>query len=601
LPASEPHHLCLTGDRATQVVEDLLVPAGQHLTDFPMRSNLAPGNNCSAWEHAAGYSLITASAQIPDRCAARFKVHFSTCDILIHAHHGADCFELYKLRTVADQTFAPLIVLKSNEELMKCYDDMVKKSLREGVQSMQAGDMVPHYEVDSLDAVHRAVSYALEKTREHAKASHAHSVDQQDSWGDSSSIRARLLGATPRVLDLVFEFLKHSQGVPAHSDAVRILNRTSGGVDSRRLQESGAVVVDCGNGLCKAGFAGDDAPLQVFPSVVGRPKKQGDQVFGQTDAYVGEEAQSKRGILTMRYPLQRGDVVSWDDMKKIWTHVFHNELHVAPDEHAVMLTEPVLNRKANRERATQIMFETFKVPKLYLASEAVLSMYAANGTTGLVLGSGAGLTYAAAIYEGYILPHAITKANYGGFDLTEYLQQLLTERGFSFTTSTVRDIKEKLGHVALDFEGEMKSAAESKSLERNYELPDGSVIRVGKERLRCPEALFKPSLMGREGQGVHEITVSSIMNTDMDIRKDLWSNIVLSGGSTMFKGIADRLTWELSHFTDLEVKVVAPPKRKYSPWIGGSTLSSLNTFAPMWIALEEYERHGPGIVHRKCL
>ncbi|KAJ8613029.1 hypothetical protein CTAYLR_004056 [Chrysophaeum taylorii] len=370
-----------------------------------------------------------------------------------------------------------------------------------------------------------------------------------------------------------------------------------------------ALVIDNGSGNCKCGFSGDEAPRAVFPCIVGRAKHPGI-MFGMDhkDAYVGDEAQEKRGMLILAYPVEHGIVTNWADMEKIWHHAFFNEMRVAPEEHPILLTEAPLNPKANREKMLEIVFDTFDAPAMSVQVQAVLSLYASGRTTGCVVDSGDGVTHVVPIYEGHVFPHAINRLDFAGRELTDYLTKILTERGYAFTTTAereiVRDIKEKFAYVALDYDKELAWASVngSSALEKHYELPDGNIIVVGNERFRCPEVLFRPALIGKESPGIHECAFSTIVKCDVDTRHQMYDNIILSGGTSCFPGLAERLHREISILAPetITVKVAAPPERKYSVWIGGSILASLASFQTLWIYKEEYEKAGPSIVHRKC-
>ena len=266
-----------------------------------------------------------------------------------------------------------------------------------------------------------------------------------------------------------------------------------------------------------------------------------------------------------------------------------------------------MNARVSREKTTQVMFETFFVPAMYIAIQAVLALYASGLTTGFVLDSGHSDTSTLPVYEGCGIKHAIyRRLNLDGETLTYYLMQILTNRGYSFASSAyreiARDIKEKLCYVAEDFQQEMDISAVSSNVEKSYVLPDGQVVTIGNERFRCPEALFQPQFIGMESSGIHEAIYDAIMKCDVDIHKELFGNIILSGGTTMLPGIADRMQKEISTLAppSMKINITAPPQRRYSVWIGGSILASLSTFEQMWISKEEYEEFGPSIIIRKC-
>jgi len=367
------------------------------------------------------------------------------------------------------------------------------------------------------------------------------------------------------------------------------------------------IVVDNGTGITKNGYAGEDQPRSVFPTLIGYPKYTSimtDVEHYTREYYIGEEALQLRGVLRLSYPVGHGIVEDWGAMEKIWHYTFYTDLRIDPGDHPILLTEPPLNPRPNREKMCEIMFETFNVPALYIAMQAVLSLYASGRTTGLVCDSGTGVTHVVPIYEGFALTHAISRLDLAGRDITEYLMRLLRQRGYALTTSAekeiVRDIKEKLCYVALDPEKELKLAEKVSGMEKSYMLPDGETLTVGVERFLAPEVFFNPGAVGKETSPMDEVIVEAVSKCDIDLRRDLYSNIVLSGGSTMFPGLKERLTKEIAEMIpeNVEVKIIAPPERMYSVWIGGSILSSLKTFQKMWVTRKEYKDIGPTVVHR---
>lgn len=373
------------------------------------------------------------------------------------------------------------------------------------------------------------------------------------------------------------------------------------------MSDNQAVVIDNGTGLIKAGIAGNDAPSASFPSCVGVPRHKTLIGSDGKDIYVGKDAIEKKGVLNLNYPVEHGVVTNWDYMTKIWNYTYFNELRVDPTEQPVHLTEAPKNPKNNREQMMQIFFEEFSVPSFYVSIQAVLSLYASGKTTGLVFDAGDGVTHLVPVYEAYSLQHAISRMDLAGRDLTYFLKDILTESGISLTSTAeleiVKDIKEKKCYVALDYESEMHEFDSGDSKTTMYEMPDGQTVKIGNQQIKCAEALFKPNLLGKDFGGVHQTAFNCVQKCDVDLRRTLLGNIILSGGTTMFPGLADRLSKEISSLVppSVKVKVVAPNERKYSVWIGGSVLSTLATFQTMWITRQEFDENGNVIVHRKCI
>jgi len=373
------------------------------------------------------------------------------------------------------------------------------------------------------------------------------------------------------------------------------------------LKFNRALVLDNGTGISKNGYAGEDQPRSVFPTLIGTPKYgtvMPDVKHFSREHYIGEEAMELRGLMNLKFPIEHGIVDDWTAMERIWHYTFYTDLRIDPSEHPVLLTEAPLNPRLNREKISEVMFETFNVPALYISMQAVLSLYASGRTTGTVIDIGDGVSHIVPIYEGFALSHAIQRIDLAGRDITTYLQRLLRQKGYSFTTTAekeiVRDIKEKLCYVAINPEKEMILSKKVSGMDKTYMLPDGETISVGIERFLAPECFFNPSTVGKELPPLDDLIVGAITECDVDLRRELYSNIVLSGGSTMFPGIKERLTKEIKEMIpdSVDVRIISPPERMYSVWIGGSILSSLKTFDRMWITRREYKELGPEIIHR---
>ncbi|KAL7754179.1 Arp2/3 complex subunit, actin nucleation center [Sorochytrium milnesiophthora] len=402
------------------------------------------------------------------------------------------------------------------------------------------------------------------------------------------------------------------------------------------MGDKSVVVCDNGTGFVKAGFNGTNFPETIFPSVLGRPMLRAEEAVENVvlkDIMIGDEASKARSMLQMSYPMENGIIRNWDDMQLLWDYTFHEKLNINPKDTKILLTEPPMNPKRNREKMVEVMFEKYQFQGVYIAIQAVLTLYAQGLTTGVVVDSGDGVTHVVPVYEGYALPHLTRRLDIAGRDITRYLIKLLTLKGYAFNRTadfeTVRQIKEKLCYVAYvfsftspalspvwpltphslasyDLPLEQKLATETTVLVENYTLPDGRVIKVGSERFEAPEAMFQPNLVDVDSPGVAEMLFNAVNSGDVDMRSGLFKHIVLSGGSTMYPGLPSRLEKEvkqlylqktlkgdISRLSKFKIGVEDPPRRKHLVFVGGSVLANImKNKEEFWMTKAEYEEKG---------
>ncbi|KAK8917001.1 Actin-related protein 4 [Platanthera zijinensis] len=438
--------------------------------------------------------------------------------------------------------------------------------------------------------------------------------------------------------------------------------------------EVSAIVIDLGCHTCKAGYAGEDAPKAVFPSVVGsieqteaindvKSEKESEHIsdsksnlkgFDSEKAkikrklYVGTQALGfRRDHMEVISPFKDGVITDWDIVDNIWAHAFRERLIIDPKELPMLLSEPTSNAPQHRERMAELMFENYNVPALFVAKNAVLTSFASGRATSLVVDSGGGSTTVAPVHDGYVLQKGVATSPIGGEFLTECMAKSLESKGiilkprYSFkrkevrpgdfqvvdlvfpnTTESYKLYSQKV--IASDIKESVCRAPDTPYDEKayanipmtSYELPDGQTIEIGADRFKVPDVLFNPSLVqtipGMENfldtasvRGLPQMVIESINKCDVDIRRELFNTILLSGGTASMQQLKERLEKDLIEESPqaARVKVLASgnsTERRFSVWIGGSILASLGSFQQMWFSKGEYEEHGASYIQRKC-
>ena len=360
--------------------------------------------------------------------------------------------------------------------------------------------------------------------------------------------------------------------------------------------EKNPVVIDNGTVFSKIGFAGEDQPRAIIQTLPRSPIKIKPSDLQETliEKKPPTKTIREKGFLEGVSPMKGGVIKDWNAMERFWEYCFYKMLKINPSEHTVILTETALNTKENKNKIMEIMFEVFNVPAVYIGMQAVLSLYATGRMTGCVISSGENVTDIVPICENYVNNQAIQKIELAGQDITKFLQKLMRQAGYPLITEQEKrvliDIKENECYIAADFEEEITIAKDISKIQKEHLMPDGNKIIVGIERFTAPECIFNPSIMGKELPPLHEALYEAIIQSDIHYRKELFNNIILSGGNTLFSGFKERISMELRKLIpeSSNIKIIAPEDRMITTWYGGSLLAALPSFKNLTIKKQQY-------------
>jgi len=401
-------------------------------------------------------------------------------------------------------------------------------------------------------------------------------------------------------------------------------------------QRQAAVVIDNGTGYTKMGFAGNSEPSYIIPTAIAsNEEKDTSKGMGIEDLnfHIGDEALQRSKAYQIYYPVRRGEVDNWTHMEKLWQHCIFRYLRTDPEDHYFCLTEPPLNPPENREFTAEVMFETFNIPGLYIAVQAVLALAASwtskqvteKTLTGTVIDSGDGVTHVIPVAEGYVIGSSIKSMPLAGRTVTQFVQQLLRDRNEKVPAAqsleVAKAIKERFSYVCPDLVREYRkydTDTEGKWF-KTYTDKDAVTkqpftVDVGYERFLGPEVFFNPEIFSSDYlTPLPEAVDQCIQSCPIDTRRGLYKNVVLSGGTTMFKDFARRLNRDLKKFVDtriarseelsggkfkanpLEVNVVSHGMQRYAVWFGGSMLASTDEFFKVCHSKAQYDEIGPSI------
>ncbi|XP_041986467.1 actin-1-like [Aricia agestis] len=360
--------------------------------------------------------------------------------------------------------------------------------------------------------------------------------------------------------------------------------------------ENPAIVIDNGSYMIKAGFACDNHPVSMFRTLVGRPENVYVELkTDYYDVYVGNEVVERIDDLVVNKPVVRSLIVDWDDMERVWYHIFYKELRVAPEDRAVIMGVASKSSMEERIQCFETSFETLNVPALCIQSQSVLGMYGSGLTTGICVDMGHDTTNVVPVYEARTIKYAQIETGVAGRQISEYMRRCLHEC-CDLKSATDMEVLKRTCYVTKD------CAMPIKDCTRKYKLPSGEEIDVSNECFMAAEMIFQPDLVIGEETGyipLHEAVVTAVSKCDSELHSQLYDGIVLCGGLAMVKGTAKRLHCEFENKVNEPIQIRQSPECYATPWLGGAVFAGLDGARDMWIEKEQYEEHGHRIIKNK--
>eukprot|EP00039_Didymoeca_costata_P031272 m.33961 g.33961 ORF g.33961 m.33961 type:complete len:497 (+) comp8641_c0_seq2:117-1607(+) len=396
---------------------------------------------------------------------------------------------------------------------------------------------------------------------------------------------------------------------------------------SVHIKEIPTLVIDIGSNTIKVGYAGEEVPVVMVSSVAGHVRGEhfmdlDRHAHVDKDAYYGDEVWALKDVLTIKRIVKKGVIQDWKDFEELLSQILFEELKLPKDlsEYPVLLTEPPFTPRKQREKLMTLMFDKYNVAAVYVSNTATLSMFSTGTVTGIVVQVGYEVATSVAVFEGEVVPNSLKRLDLAGYELDLYLIRLLNQRGYRFNELSIldnfiaRDIKEQLCEVASD-EAEYAEAIREAPPEPYDVSSNGNdllpgfdkktypdTLQIGSERFMCPEALFDPrAYLGKDlaVAGIQKMVEETVAAVSIDLKRPLYKNVVLAGGTTLLTGFAERLRTELKLIVpqSVEVNIRSPNQRHVAAWAGGSVLASAKSFNFHWVSREEYDEYGLELAH----